>query len=230
MNWLTKTLTSSLGQKIIMSLTGLFLISFLMVHLTGNLLLFKEDGGAAFNAYAHFMSTALIIRATEIILVLGFALHIYIAWQLTRHNQQTRPQNYAYNRPDANSSWFSRNMGVAGSIILIFLVIHLYNFWFQYKFHTEIPLAAGTNYKDMYWLVHVVFIQEWWFSILYLIAMVFLGFHLVHGFESAFQTLGIRHKKYTPFIQKLGLLFAIVVPIGFATMPISIFINHFFYR
>jgi succinate dehydrogenase / fumarate reductase, cytochrome b subunit len=219
-NWLIKTLTSSVGQKLLMSLTGFFLISFLMVHLTGNLMLFKDDGGAAFNAYAHFMSTAGIIRVAEIILVLGFLLHIFTAWLLTRHNQQTRPQHYAYSRPQDNCAWASRNMGIVGSIILIFLVIHLYNFWFQYKFQADIPLAPGTNYKDMYWLVQKVFLEEWWFSILYIVAMVFLGLHLAHGFESAFQTLGLNHKKYTPFIKKLGILFAIAVPAGFASMPI----------
>ena len=220
MNWLIKTLTSSVGQKILMSLTGFFLISFLMVHLTGNLMLFKNDGGAAFNAYAHFMSTAEIIRVAEIILVLGFLLHIFTAWLLTRQNQQTRPQHYAYSRPETNSTWASRNMGIAGSIVLIFLVIHLYNFWFQYKFQADIPLAPGTDYKDMYWLVQKVFLEEWWFSMLYIVAMVFLGFHLAHGFESAFQTLGLHHKKYTPFIKKLGVLFAIAVPAGFISMPI----------
>ncbi|EDN66128.1 Succinate dehydrogenase, cytochrome b558 subunit [Beggiatoa sp. PS] len=191
-----------------------------MVHLTGNLMLFKNDGGAAFNAYAHFMSTAEIIRVAEIILVLGFLLHIFTAWLLTRQNQQTRPQHYAYSRPEANSTWTSRNMGIAGSIVLIFLVIHLYNFWFQYKFQADIPLAPGTDYKDMYWLVQKVFLEEWWFSMLYIVAMVFLGFHLAHGFESAFQTLGLHHKKYTPFIKKLGVLFAIAVPAGFVSMPI----------
>lgn len=220
MNWFTKTLSSTLGHKILMSLTGLFLISFLIVHLTGNLMLFKPDGGATFNAYAHFMSTNSIVRVAEIILVLGFMLHIYTAWQLTRHNQQTRPQNYAYSRPNANSSWASRNMGIAGSIVLIFLVIHLYNFWFQYKFQANIPLVPGTDYKDMYWLVQKVFIEEWWFAILYIVAMVFLGFHLAHGFESAFQTLGLHHKKYTPLIKNFGVFFAIVVPAGFAAMPI----------
>ncbi len=225
MNWLTKTLTSSIGQKVLMSITGLFLISFLIVHLTGNLMLFKNDNGAAFNAYAHFMSTAGIIRVAEIVLVLGFLLHIYTAWKLTQHNRQTRPQNYTYSRPDANSSWFSRYAGITGSMIFIFLAIHLHNFWFRYKFQTDIPLAVGTDYKDMYWLAQTVFQQEWWFALLYIIAMIFLGFHLIHGFESAFQTLGIHHKKYTPLVQKLGILFAIAVPVGFAAMPIYFFLN-----
>jgi succinate dehydrogenase / fumarate reductase cytochrome b subunit len=228
MNWFLKTLYSTLGQKILMSLTGFFLISFLMVHLTGNLMLFKADNGAMFNAYAHFMSTADIIRVAEIILVLGFLLHIYTAWRLTQHNQKTRPQDYAYNRPDANSSWSSRNMGIAGSVVLFFLVIHLYNFWFRYQFQAEIPIVPGTDYKDMYWLIQTVFVQEWWFAILYIIAMVFLGFHLAHGFESAFQTLGLHHKKYTPLIKKLGVLFAIVVPAGFAAMPIYV-LGHYLY-
>lgn len=224
MNWIIKTLTSTIGQKVFMSITGFFLISFLVVHLTGNLMLFKEDGGSAFNAYAHFMSTAWIIRVAEVILMLGFALHIYTAWQLTRYNRQTRPQSYAYSRPDTNSSWVSRNMGLTGSVILIFLVTHLHNFWFRYKFQQDIPLATGTDYKDMYWLAQTVFQQEWWFSILYIIAMIFVGFHLAHAFESAFQTLGLNHQKYTPMLKTLGLLFAILVPAGFAAMPIYFFI------
>jgi len=227
-NWFIKTLTSSIGQKIVMSITGLFLISFLMVHLTGNLMIFKGDNGAAFNAYAHFMSTAGIIRVAEIILVLGFVLHIYTAWKLNQHNQQTRPQTYIYNRPDANSSWFSRHAGITGSIVLIFLVTHLHNFWFRYKYQADVPLFANSDYKDMYWLAQTVFQQEWWFAILYIVAMLFLGFHLAHGFESAFQTLGVNHKKYTPLIQKFGLLFAIVVPAGFAAMPIYFLVLSFF--
>ncbi|MCK5664126.1 MAG: succinate dehydrogenase cytochrome b subunit, partial [Thiotrichaceae bacterium] len=175
---------------------------------------------AMFNAYAHFMSTAGIIRIAEIILVLGFVLHIYSAWKLTQYNKQTRPQDYICNRADVNSTWFSRNMGLTGSMVLIFLVTHLHNFWYRYKFQAEIPQAAGTDYNDMYWLVQTVFQQEWWFAILYVVAMVFLGFHLAHAFESAFQTLGINHKKYTPLIQILGVLFAIVVPLSFAAMPL----------
>jgi len=206
-----------------MSITGLFLISFLLVHLTGNLMLFNDDNGAAFNTYAHFMSTAKIVRIAEIILVLAFVLHIYTAWRLTQLNRQTRSKNYICNSPNSNSSWTSHNMGFAGTILLIFLVIHLHNFWFRYKFQVDIPLAAGTDYQDMYWLVHEIFTKEWWFSIVYLVAMIFFGFHLAHGFESALQTLGIHHYKYTPLLKKIGLLLAIAIPAGFATMPIYFF-------
>lgn len=220
MNWFTQTLSSSIGQKVLMSLTGLFLISFLIVHLVGNLLLFKADNGAMFNAYAHFMSTALIIRMAEIVLVLGFVLHIYSAWKLTQYNKKSRPHDYVCNRPDANSSWFSRNMGITGSGVLIFLVTHLHHFWYRYKFQGDLPIAAGTDYHDMYWLVQTFFQQEWWSALLYIIAMIFLSFHLLHAFESAFQTLGLHHKKYTPLLQKIGVLFAITVPAGFAVMPL----------
>ncbi|MDM8568713.1 succinate dehydrogenase cytochrome b subunit [Thiotrichales bacterium HSG1] len=218
-NWFIKTINSTLGQKMIMSLTGLFLISFLVIHLTGNLMLFKSDDGASFNAYAHFMSTSSFIKLAEIILVLGFGLHIYTSWRLSRYNKQVRPQNYVYSRPDINTSWTARNMGFLGSMLLIFLLIHLYNFWFKYKFQADIPLVNNGDYKDLYLFVKTTFVEEWWISILYIVAMIFLGLHLAHGFESSLQTLGIQHKKYTPMLKRVGLLFAIIVPIGFAIMP-----------
>jgi len=218
-NWFIKTINSTLGQKMIMSLTGLFLISFLLVHLTGNLMLFKSDNGAAFNAYANFMSTSSFILLAEIILILGFGFHIYTAWRLTRYNKQVRPQAYIYHS-NVNSSWTARNMGFVGSMILIFLLIHLYNFWFKYKFQTDIPLVANGDYKDLYWFVKMTFTKEWWISILYIVAMVFFGLHLAHGFESSLQTLGIQHKKYTPMLKKVGILIAIVIPASFAIMPL----------
>ncbi|MCK5876170.1 MAG: succinate dehydrogenase cytochrome b subunit [Candidatus Marithrix sp.] len=204
----------------IISLTGLFLISFLIVHLTGNLMLFKDDGGASFNAYANFMSTSSFVKLAEIILILGFGLHIYTAWRLTRYNKQVRPQDYAYNRPDVNSPWIARNMGFIGSMILIFLLIHLYNFWFKYKFQADMSLVNNGDYKNLYLFVKTTFIEEWWISILYVVAMVFVGLHLAHGFESSLQTLGIQHKKYTPMLKKMGLIIAIIIPAGFTIMPL----------
>jgi succinate dehydrogenase / fumarate reductase cytochrome b subunit len=221
MSWITQTLTSTIGRKLVMALTGLFLVSFLFVHLSGNLLIFRGDGGQAFNQYSHFMSTAGIVRVLEIIMVLGFAIHIYTSFVLTRRNQKSRPQAYAYSNPSANSSWFSRNMGLSGSIVLIFLITHIRTFWYTYKFG-EVPIVTynGEQYKDMYFLVRTVFTQEWWLSIFYIIAMVLLALHLMHGFQSAFQSLGIRHKKYTPLIQKLGVAISVLVPAGFAAFPL----------
>lgn len=218
MSWVTQTLTSTIGRKLVMALTGMFLISFLFVHLSGNLLLFRGDGGKAFNEYSHFMSSAGIIRVLEIVLLFGFIIHIYTSYILTRRNQKARPQAYAYSKPAANSSWFSRNMGLSGVIVLIFLITHIQNFWYRYKFGD--PGVDQWGNKDMYGLVVRVFGQEWWLSILYIAAMVLLSFHLNHGFQSAFQTLGIRHKKYTPLIEKIGLVVAILVPAGFAAFPL----------
>ncbi len=222
MSWITQTLTSTIGRKLVMSLTGLFLVSFLFVHLSGNLLIFRGDGGQAFNQYSYFMSTAGIIRVLEIVLVLGVVIHVYTSIVLTRRNQSARPQRYAYSDPSANSSWFSRNMGLSGSIVFIFLVAHIQNFWYRYKFSDDVPVRTydGVEMKDMFWIVQTVFEQQWWISILYVIAMVLLAFHLNHGFQSAFQTLGIRHRKYTPIIEKLGLFISILIPAGFAAFPI----------
>jgi succinate dehydrogenase / fumarate reductase cytochrome b subunit len=222
MSWVKQTFTSTIGRKVIMSLTGLFLVSFLFVHLSGNLLMFKDDNGLAFNTYSHFMSTAFIIRILEIVLVLGFVLHIYTSYQLTQLNKKARPVGYVAGDATPQVSWFSKNMGLSGSIVLIFLITHLQNFWYRYKFQ-DIPmteLADGTEVKDMYVLVTTVFANEWWFSILYIVAMILLAFHLNHGFQSAFRTLGIEHKKYTPAIKNLGTLLSVVLPAGFAIFPI----------
>jgi succinate dehydrogenase / fumarate reductase cytochrome b subunit len=221
MSWISVTLTSSIGRKVSMSLTGLFLISFLLVHLSGNFLLFKGDEGAAFNLYSHFMSTNPLIRVLEIGLVLGFVIHIYSALVLTRKNQAARPQGYAYTASNPKVSWFSRNMGLSGSIVLVFLIVHLLNFYFpfHYGFDKMVDIE-GKQYKHMYLLVSTVFHDEWWYSILYILAMILLSFHLQHGFSSAFQTLGLEHKKYTPVIKGLGALISILIPLGFASMPI----------
>ena len=133
MSWFTKTFSSTIGRKVVMSITGLFLCSFLVVHLIGNLQLFKNDGGNAFNIYSHFMATNPIIRTMEIVLLLGFVFHIWDAIALTRRNKAARPVGYAHNRPSENSNWSSRNMGLLGTVILVFLIIHLYNFFIPTK-------------------------------------------------------------------------------------------------
>jgi succinate dehydrogenase / fumarate reductase cytochrome b subunit len=227
MSWINETLTSTLGRKLSMSLTGLFLVSFLLVHLSGNFLLFSSDGGDAFNVYSNFMSTNGVIRVLEIGLVLGFGIHIYTALILTRMNAAARPIGYAMQKNNEKVTWFSRNMGLSGSIVLFFLIVHLINFWFPYHYN-QMPMVEieGKTYKDMFWLVATVFHDEWWYSILYLIALLLLGFHLQHGFASAFQTLGLEHTKYNSIICGLGNLISILVPLGFATMPVYFWFFH----
>jgi len=227
MSWIRDTLTSSIGRKVSMSLTGLFLVSFLIVHLSGNFLLFKNDSGNAFNLYAHFMSTNPLLRVLEIGLLAGFLIHIGTAFLLTTKNSAARPQGYAYSANSPKVTWFSRNMGLSGSIVLVFLIIHLLNFYFPYHYgFDQYVNIEGESYKDMYSLVATVFKNEWWYSILYILAMFLLSFHLQHGFASSFQSLGLEHKKYTPIIEGLGTLIAILIPLGFATMPLYfLFLN-----
>ncbi len=203
-----------------MSVTGLFLCSFLVVHLIGNLQLFSADEGVAFNAYTYFMTHNPVIRAMEIILLLGFVFHIYEAVVLSRRNQGARSVKYAVNHLDENSSWASRNMGLLGTVIFIFLLVHLYNFYFKLKFG-EVGLDAQGN-KNLY-LIVVDSFSMWWYVLLYVVSMIALAFHLIHGFGSAFQTLGLNHKKYTPAIRIFGYVFSIVVCAGFAAMPLYFF-------
>ncbi|MCS7005493.1 MAG: succinate dehydrogenase cytochrome b subunit [Cytophagales bacterium] len=225
MKWLIDALTSSLGRKIIMSLSGLFLISFLIVHLSGNLNLLKDDNGATFNVYSAFMSTNPLIRVLEIGLVVGFALHIYTGIYLLRYNQQARPIQYAIS-PKSEASWFSKNMGLSGIAVLLFLLLHLKNFYWEYHYGDVSTVTIdGKEYKDMYKITATVF-GQWWYTLIYLIAFVLLGFHLNHGFQSAFQTLGLNHVKYNPLIKGLGTILAFVLPAGFAVVAVVMFLKH----
>ncbi|MBC5994575.1 succinate dehydrogenase cytochrome b subunit [Pontibacter cellulosilyticus] len=223
MNWFTKTFSSTIGRKIIMSITGLFLCSFLVIHLIGNLQLFYTDGGEAFNVYSHFMGTNPIIRTMEIVLLLGFLFHIYDAIVLTRRNKASRPIGYANNRPEENSPWSSRNMGLLGTVILVFLIIHLWNFFVPARFGGLEPIVVDNVEYDNLYIKVVQSFKVWWYVLIYVLAMVALAYHLIHGFQSAFQTLGLTHKKYTPFIQKFGYAFSILICLGFAIIPLYFF-------
>lgn len=226
MSWLTHTLSSSIGKKLIMSLTGLFLITFLVVHLSGNLLLLKNDGGQAFNEYTVFMTTNPLIKTTSYVLYTFILLHVIYSLILSIHNRSARPVRYAKYKGEANSSWSSRNMGFLGTIILIFLVIHLKSYWYGLKVGA-VPMVNYPEFgeaADLYTVVKASF-SQWWYVALYVLSMIGLAYHLSHGFSSAFQTLGLHHKKYTPFIQKLGIFFAIVVPLLFALIPVIMFVN-----
>ena len=213
--------SSSLGKKYLMALTGLFLCSFLVIHFLGNITLFTDP--VQFNEYTRFMSSNPIIRVMEIVLVAGFLTHIIDAIMLTRANKKAQPVKYAMDKKQ--SSWYSRNMGLTGSVILAFLVLHLQSFWYGYKFGSPAYAtdSAGLPIKDMYTMVIEAF-GEFWYSGLYVIAVTLLGIHLNHGFQSAFQSVGLRHKKYTPTIKMLGTAFSILISLGFISFPIYFFI------
>lgn len=225
MSWFTKALSSTIGRKVIMSLTGLFLITFLIVHVSGNMLLFKNDGGEAFNLYAEFMTTSPLIRIASIVLYSGLILHIIYSIILTRKNNAARPVGYKLAHPNQNSTWRSRNMGILGTIVFIFLVVHMRTFWYTMHWG-DIPVESygGAEVKNLYTVVVTAF-SEWWYVLFYLLALVGLAYHLTHGFWSAFQTLGMSHKKYTPFIKSFGLWFSIIICALFASMPIYFYVQ-----
>lgn len=225
MNWLTASLTSSIGRKLVMSLTGLFLCTFLVIHLSGNILTLLPDDGKSFNAFTTFMETNLLIRVLEIVLFAGFIIHILQALVITRHNAGARPIKYEVSRANENSKWYSRNMGILGSLILVFLVIHLRNFFWDLKFTDKIQLNADGSI-NLYPEVVKTF-QMLPYTLLYVAAMLALGYHLLHGFQSAFRSLGIMHKKYTPIISGIGIVYTYVITGGFIIIPIVIYIKQF---
>lgn len=212
-------LKSSIGRKFVMGLTGLFLVSFLVVHVSINSLLFLCDGGETFNAAADFMAHNPVIRFLEIGLFIGLIAHIVQALVLTLANKKARPQGYAQVNGAANSTWYSRSMGLLGTLLLLFLVMHLYHFWWPTK------VAVFThNEHNTFEEIKAVFTDGTMGIIsvvLYVVGCLSLSYHLLHGFQSGFQTLGLNHKKYTPVIKKIGIIFSIIVPLVFALMPIG---------
>lgn len=206
----TRFYSSSVGRKYIVGLTGLFLCSFLVVHFSANLLLFKNDGGTSYNRFSEFMATNIAIRTLEVLLFVGFLIHIIWASLVWLHNRQSRPERYTMSRANENSTQTSRIGFLTGSIVFIFLVVHLNSFW--------VPTRFGTMPVTEYEMVKTGFSNPL-YDIFYLVALVLLGFHLRQGFQSAFQTFGLR-----PFWRKpldlIAVIFWLIFPLGFAAMPL----------
>jgi succinate dehydrogenase / fumarate reductase cytochrome b subunit len=267
MSWLLRFFTSSIGKKLIMALTGLFLCSFLIVHVIGNTQLFYADHGLAFNKYASFMTSNPLIEIISIGLYTFILLHTAQGLLLAYRNRKARGAQ-AYRRFDNSSTWQSRNMALLGTIIFVFLVLHMSNFWYRYRFgtlpYTEYTESVTTGLqtrppkavenseavkrrvaeiynpatqekttitRDLYRQVEATFSGRenplaLLFVVIYLISMVALAYHLVHGFQSAFQTLGLNHPKYNPLIRWISLgIFAILIPLLFAAMPVYFYVK-----
>jgi succinate dehydrogenase / fumarate reductase, cytochrome b subunit len=207
---------SSVTKKVVMALAGLFLISFLVVHLSINLLMLRSDGGVLFTEAVHFMTTNPLIKIFEVVLFGGFFIHIIFGIILQVVNWMARPNRYKV-EGFSHTSFFSKYMIHTGAIIFIFLAIHFTNFYFVKLGFVDPP--AGVGRHDFYMMAQLLFSSDF-YSILYIVLMVFLGFHLQHAFQSAFQTLGLTHSKYTPVIKAIGTLYAIAVPAGFAIIPV----------
>lgn len=222
MNW-KQAFTSSVGKKLVMGFTGLFLIMFLLVHAYVNGLVFLElldpgRGYASYEAGAHFLGTNPLTRIAEIGLMLGIILHIIQGLMLWSQNKAKRPVAYAAYAGSKNSTWYSRSMGLLGTLILIFLVLHLYHFWAPNRMQ---QLLEGKE-KDLYFEMQVIF-SEAWVVIVYVLGCISLGWHLAHGFFSAFRTVGLTTPKYNGIIKNLGVAYAIIVPLFFALMPIAFY-------
>ena len=220
-------ITSSIARKFVMSITGIFLITFLIAYLTGNLLLLKSDGGDAFNVYAHFMKHNILIVLSEFVLFGGILFHIVQGIALIIENKKARPIQYSYKDNTETKSKFSKWMGPLGLAILVLLILHLVDF-FAYKYTADLMGGVGmvtidgVEMADLATLVYVKF-SSIVYVIIYVVFMLVVAFHLHHGFHSAFQSLGLNHKKYTPIIHKVGTVYAILIPLAFALIPILIY-------
>ena len=214
--------TSSLGKKLLMSLAGIFLLTFLLVHMGVNLLIVIFEDPMVYNKVAHIMSTNILIKIFEIILFGGFLLHMIYALILQIQNWVARPSRY--NKANySNTSFFSKFMIHTALITLVFLVIHFMDFYIKAKFgHAAEVIVDGVAYHDFASEIVDKF-KMLPFVVFYIAAFVFLGFHLVHGFQSAFKTLGMDHKKYTPVVQLLAIVYSTIIVGGYSFIPVYIY-------
>lgn len=218
---------TSIARKVLMALSGFFLLFFLAQHLAINSLsVFSED---AFNSVSHFMGTNFLVQfILQPVLIFGVIFHLVMGLYLDVQNQRARSQAYVQKRPSTNSSWMSRNMKITGITVLLFLALHFYDFWIH-----EINVKyvkgdlSGMNangayryFEDLqYKFVDVVRVG------LYVLSFVFLSLHLLHGFQSAFQSVGAKNSKNTAVIKRLGDVYAVVVPLGFIVIALYHYIT-----
>jgi len=225
---MSKFLLASIGRKFMMSITGLFLVMFIAVHLTVNLFLVFDDSGVLFNQGAHFMATNPLIKIMEPILGLGFVVHIVWSFFLEYQNWKARPVKYNKKNVSGTSTWSSRNMLVLGALVLVFLVMHIINFYWVIKFAPHemgTTVIGGVEMENTYVLVSDLFKNSPVYDAFYVIGAILLGFHLSHGFWSAFQTLGLNNKNWMKRLQFLGQAYAILVAAGFSIIPLYFLIK-----
>lgn len=224
MKW-NQLFSSSVGKKITMALTGIFLIVFLVVHCYVNANVFFTGAEENFNKAAHFMSTNILVRIMEIGLFAGFILHIVQGYMLEATNRARRSTKYAVTAGNKTSKWYSRSMALLGTLILLFLVVHLSDFWVPSRFgHLEPVVYDGKDYHNLYLKMDAAF-DRGWAVVVYLLGCFSLAWHLLHGFQSSFQTMGWNHSKYTSLIRSIGVGYAILVPLIFAFMPLFFYFD-----
>jgi succinate dehydrogenase / fumarate reductase cytochrome b subunit len=212
---MNKILFSSISKKFVMALAGVFLLLFLPVHLSINLLLLKSDPDP-FNKAAHFMATFPVVKVIEIVLVVSILIHISYGLFVQIQNWLARPVGYA-SRNKSETSFFSRFMIWTGACVLTFLVLHFFNFWF-----IRLGFVPG-NPEDFYTAVHNLFSIPA-YNYIYLTCFLLLGLHLYHAFKSAMQTLGLNHRIWTPVVKVVALIYAILLPAGFSAISLTLWL------
>ena len=222
MSWTKRFFSSSIGRKFAMALSALFLIVFLLQHFTINVT--STFSANLFNELSHFMGTNPLVQfVLQPILIFGVVFHFVMGFVLEIKNRNSREESYAMSKGNANSSWMSRNMIWSGLFILFFLGFHFYDFWFpemNYKYIQFKPEDPDRYYEEVVHMFHNPIR-----TIIYSLSFVFLALHLLHGFQSSFQSIGARHSKYTPLIKKLGRLYAYAIPAGFIFIALFHYLN-----
>lgn len=220
-------MSSSIAKKIAMALSGFFLLIFLLQHMSINMM--SVVSADLFNEVSHFMGTNPLVQGLlQPVLMFGVIFHLGMGIKLELENRAARPVKYAMNKGGENSTWMSRNMIITGIMIMLFLGLHLYDFWvheMQVKYLNGDMSGLNAAGDFRYWEeLHEKFHNPARLGI-YVLSFVFLALHLMHGFQSAFQSVGFRHRKYTPVIKQLSNIYAVVVPAGFIFIAVYHFIT-----
>jgi len=220
MNW-KDYFSTSIGKKILVGATGLFLVIFLVVHCYVNAMVFWPDNGKHFTDAAAFMGGNPAVRIIEVGLFLAFAVHIIWGLMLWSQNSKRRTVGYAVSAGNKTSKWYSRSMGLLGTLILMFLILHLYHFWApnRYGQFFDPNWTEGGLYTKML----ATFYAPWVVAV-YLLGCFSLSWHLMHGVKSSMQTFGLATHRYKGFIKSFGVAFAIIIPLIFASMPVYLHI------
>lgn len=227
MKW-NEFFTSSVGKKLVMAITGLSLILFLIVHVTVNALIWSnifvpDDNGEIFNKAAHFLGETLVPRVLEIGLFLFIILHIVQGYVLEAKNRSKRDVGYQVKMGSRGSTWYSKSMGLLGTLIFLFLIVHIADFWVPSRFGgLDEVTYDNKHYANLYGKMITVF-QNPWVVVLYIVGCISLAYHLIHGFQSSFRTMGVTNKRYLAMLKGFGYGFSVIVCLLFALMPVSIY-------
>jgi succinate dehydrogenase / fumarate reductase cytochrome b subunit len=214
---------STIARKVLMALSGFFLLLFLFQHFVINSLSLGD--GTYFNAASHFMGNNGIVQfIIQPILIVAVVFHLIMGIYLDMQNRGARDVKYQMTSPGKNSTWMSRNMVITGIMVLLFLGLHFYDFWIpemNYKYIEGTTPNATRYYGEL-----VEKFKDPVRTAIYILSFIFLSLHLMHGFQSAFQSVGFRHNRYTPMIKKLGDAYAILIPLGFVIIAVAHYVSH----